>query len=396
MKKQQDDLFKSLEESPLSGKTSITQSQKVEHTVSNDPLVICPQCGGHALATAHVDLHSGNTFYCCSGKCGEYYFTPQTKEIDEKLKIYVSEEISVSSKYDQENLFNTEAPKKATGKTIESLEYSRAQATAVMRRFKGALPQSVMRADRKSRREADLSTGSYDASSVYFGVWQNSSRGCANGALSAFPQNIGRCCVELYSERMQTVIDPFAGHNSRMELCVKAHRHYIGFDVSARFMQFNRERAKLLREQYSDVEITLHEADSRKMSEYVEQWSGNFTITSPPYYDIEDYGDEHSQLGKATSYAEFLRALSRVAEQNFRALKSKAFCVWFVNDFRRDATFHAYHIDVFNLLRAAGFTAWDIMITDFGSSFGQCFPAQVMERKILPKRHEYGLVMRKL
>lgn len=88
--------------------------------------------------------------------------------------------------------------------------------------------------------------------------------------------------------------------------------------------------------------------------------------------------------------------MAKVVKGNYARLKHEAFCCWFINDFRREGVFHAYHIDMFNLLKAAGFEAWDMMITDFGGSFGQCFPAQVVERKILPKRHEYGVIVRKL
>ena len=353
-----------------------------------DPLA-CPKCGAKSLVSARPQ--NGKTHYCvvCTdGQGDNFYFTPAaTKEIK-------TEEINIS-KYDQEKLFNAPV-EAASGKTVESLEYSRAKITEVMRRFNGELPQSIMKADKKSRGASDLATGSYTANEKYSGVFAKSLSGARYGALSAFPQNIGRAVVELYSERGATVVDPFAGHNSRMELVIRLGRNYIGCDISAKFMQFNREQREKLIAEFPDAMIELYECDSRKMDAHVEQWVGDFTLTSPPYYNIEDYGDEHSQLGKAETYAEFLRSLRKVAEQNFRALKSGSYCCWFVNDFRDDGVFNAYHIDTFNILLAAGFVAHDMMIVDFGGSFGQCFPAQVVERRILPKRHEYCIVVRKL
>lgn len=38
---------------------------------------------------------------------------------------------------------------------------------------------------------------------------------------------------------------------------------------------------------------------------------------------------------------------------------------------------------------------WDITITDFGRTFRSAFVNQIVEQKILPKRHEYGIVVRK-
>lgn len=253
---------------------------------------------------------------------------------------------------------------------------------------------SIMKADKKSRGAADLGTGSYDASTEHKGVWGVSGRGCANGALSVFPQNIGRALLLLYTSERDTVFDPFAGHNSRMEFCVRSDRHYIGCDVSKKFMAFNEERAAMLREEYPDIFIKLYEMDSRKCGELEEE--ADFTITSPPYYDIEYYGDEHQQLGRAENYFEFLRSMRKVVEGNYKQLKRGAFCVYFINDFRREGSFHAYHIDMFNILKDAGFTPWDMLISDLGQPLRACFPAQVIEARILPKRHETGLIFRKM
>jgi len=122
--------------------------------------------------------------------------------------------------------------------------------------------------------------------------------------------------------------------------------------------------------------------------------SGDFTLTSPPYYDLEDYGDEPEQLGKQRTYQEFLGGLFEVARENYRVLKDGAFAVWFVNDFRRNKTFHAYHVDTIQLMERAGFVLWDIMVVDIGYPIRAAFAAQVIESQILPKRHEYGLVFR--
>jgi hypothetical protein len=122
---------------------------------------------------------------------------------------------------------------------------------------------------------------------------------------------------------------------------------------------------------------------------------GDFTISSPPYYDIEDYGDEPEQLGKLGSYAAFLDDLQLVMQQNFRCLKSGAYCVWFVNDFRRDGKFHYFHIDTIKRMEEVGFIMNDLLIVDLGNSFREAFINQIVEQKILPKRHEYGLIFKK-
>ena len=87
--------------------------------------------------------------------------------------------------------------------------------------------------------------------------------------------------------------------------------------------------------------------------------------------------------------------MANVAKENYRTLKSGAFAAWYVNDFRRDGKFYSYHIDTKDILEAAGFVMWDIMIVDLGRAFRESFISQIVEQKILPKRHEYGVIARK-
>jgi DNA methylase len=264
-----------------------------------------------------------------------------------------------------------------------------------------------------------------------------SGAGARWGALSRFPQNIGRLLLKLYTKEGDTVVDPFAGHNSRMQLCYQSNRNYIASDLSHEFMVANRKlRDMLIDKNKSDNALTpekkvtatieLHECDSRKTNEnctckltlsqraarnerlqrlrddgrdpadpHVFNKIGDFTITSPPYWDLEYYGDEIGQLGRGNEYRVFLQLLGEVIEQNFRALKSGAFSVWCINDFRKDGKFYSYHEHTANLLREVGFKQHDIAITDLGGSFGQAFASQIVENKILPKRHEYALIFRK-
>ncbi len=120
-------------------------------------------------------------------------------------------------------------------------------------------------------------------------------------------------------------------------------------------------------------------------------WCGN----SPPYYDIEHYGDEPEQMANCPTYEEFLESMQLVMNENFRCLKPGAYAAWFINDFRRRGVFHSYHSDVINLGRQAGFVHHDIIVVHFGRGFRDCFVTQTFTQKIVPKSHEYCVVFRK-
>ena len=301
-------------------------------------------------------------------------------------------------------------------KTLEDVAKSR-EAREQVRQQLGCIPESILLHDKSDKamdlmvdeqgRDYETTFHQPASTATEFGKVSHAERqkslfllsgaGARWGALSRFPQNVGRVLLKLYTKEGDTVVDPFAGHNSRMELCYKSRRNYIGCDISKVFMAANfKLREMLLTETADDLlveknpaTIELHNADSRTMP--VKNNVGDFTITSPPYWCLEDYGDEIGQLGK-NEYPEFLRQLGRVVCENFRCLKSGAFSVWCINDFRYEGKFYPYHLHMAQLLRDAGFKWHDIAITDLGGSFGQAFASQIVQNKILPKRHEYALV----
>jgi DNA modification methylase len=233
-------------------------------------------------------------------------------------------------------------------------------------------------------------------------VTYQGSRGKGKG-LSRFPQNICRKVVKFYTKEWDTVVDPFAGHNSRFQAVFSCNRHYYGQDLCHEFMEDNfKAREMLLAERKGKLFLPtkvpileLVEGDSRKLP-----WPdnfGDFTITSPPYWHLEDYGPEKEQLGTIDdgSYESFLEGLKQVAAENYRVLKPGSYCVWFIQDFRYDGRFYNYHGDTIRIMEEVGFKQQDIIISDLGPSFRATFFVQCFNIKVIPKRHEYGVVMYK-
>lgn len=302
------------------------------------------------------------------------------------------------------------------GKTFKALEESRQKRQEWIRYF-GEIPTSILKHQSTVRAEdsAILDGRSYGGASISLNkkgeskIWKQSflasgrgTRGKGKG-LSRASQNIGTILVKLYSKEGDIIIDPFVGPNSRMEMCFRLGRHYKGQDISQDFISRTEKVKQALVAEYQagfqaqlwpeevlpTVELVC--GDSRVL-QFKDQ-SGDFTITSPPYWDLEHYGDEPEQLGKST-YKGFLQNLQQVIRENYRCLKAGSFCCWLVNDFRKGNTFYSYHSDVITLFREAGFIQHDIAILELGAlaaSFADFF----LSRKILPKRHEYALIFRK-
>jgi len=317
------------------------------------------------------------------------------------------------------------------GRDHESLAGSKETRQELLQRFEGKIPESIMVYNRSDRAidfvadkranevkknlqiESDslLEEGSKEfdfivdqeeyTRSIKSGF--GGSRGTKDDskALSRFFQNIARNVIKFYTEEGDIIVDPFAGHNSRFEAAFRTKRHYYGQDLCHEFMVDNfkirdillkqREDLLFVKEEQTIIELT--EGDSRHLP-----WPdnfGNFTITSPPYWDIEFYGTEAEQLGTGKSYREFLQGMYEVAKENYRVLKPGSFCVWAINDFIKNGNMYSYHIDTLNILMKAGFINWDIIIVDLGSSLRSIFFGASFKAKRIPKRHEYMVVVRK-
>jgi len=297
-------------------------------------------------------------------------------------------------------------------KDVESLKQSERIRQAILTKY-GEVPLSIWRIDfsknklvhdieetqnkiAEQKHKKWIEKGLYDES-LYerFSMSSKSVRG-KDAGLSIFPYDVAERIIKFYSQPYDIILDPCAGHATRMTAAFNLSRNYIGYDVSKCFMEHNR---KVLKELWSntlikpEIAIILKE----KSSEYIEEPTDSIDMifTSPPYYDTEYYGDEPEQLGWNKTYKEFLGGLKRVMMQCFRVLKPNHFCIFNVNDFRKEGIFYAYHNDVIQLAKYIGFLIHDVVILDWGSSIFACFASQIEDYKVTAKVHEYLIVMRK-
>ena len=299
-------------------------------------------------------------------------------------------------------------------KDQESLEESRKIRQMLIDKW-GLIPGSVIDADWSERASDDTITtndmkraSGYDTNNTF----ALSGTGSTGGAMSRFPQNVCRWAISFWApEKLEssgyfgnylpTVLDPFAGHNSRMESTFLSNRNYVGSDICHEFIEHNRKVLARLQEHNKsalipvDSQVILHEIDSRNLSSKVAPESMDFCITSPPFYNVEIYGPEAEQLSNCPTYEDFLKDLQIIANACYLALKSGAYCVWEFNDFRRDNRFFTYHADGLNLFRQAGFVIKDIVIVNYNASFYKAFLSFIEHLKVTAKQHSYLIVGQK-
>jgi len=85
------------------------------------------------------------------------------------------------------------------------------------------------------------------------------------------------------------------------------------------------------------------------------------TITSPPYWNLKDYGND-SQIGFGQTYEEYLDDLQKVFSSVYRGTKKNG-SLWIISDsFKYDGEMRLLPFDLANRLKKAGWILQDVII----------------------------------
>jgi len=158
---------------------------------------------------------------------------------------------------------------------------------------------------------------------------------------STMPAELVEFFVKYYSKPGDVYLDPFMGQGIRMQVAKYLGLDYYGYDLSEEFYKYVKQVQTKIDD--GSTVMSVNWGDSRHPDK-VPDGIGDFSFHSPPYWDIEYYGDEPEQLGNG-SYEEFLLGLEDVARAWYPKFKSGAWHVVNVNDFRRGNKFYSYHSD---------------------------------------------------
>lgn len=106
----------------------------------------------------------------------------------------------------------------------------------------------------------------------------------------------------------------------------------------------------------------IYNIDSRRISEVLsDDIRLQTTISSPPYYDMKDYGEEN-QIGFGQSYEGYLQDIKNVFEQVYHYTKDDG-TLWIIIDtFKRNNSIVLLPFDVASKLQETGWLLQDIII----------------------------------
>jgi len=105
----------------------------------------------------------------------------------------------------------------------------------------------------------------------------------------------------------------------------------------------------------------VHKIDARKLNEIIKSEIIDVTITSPPYFNLKDYGYKE-QIGYGQLYDEYLNDLSTVFKNVFDCTKETGTLWVIIDSFRQDGEVVPLPFDFSNRIKDIGWKLKDVIV----------------------------------
>ena len=137
--------------------------------------------------------------------------------------------------------------------------------------------------------------------------------------------------VQRYTSEGDTVLDPFCGSGTTLDVCKDTNRRGVGFDVAP-------------------TRPDIVNADARSIP--LKQRSVDLVFFDPPYADNLDYSDDPRCLGKLKPDGRFQRAMRLVLGECARVLRDDRVLAIYVCDvFKKDRGFYPIGFEILEMAR---------------------------------------------
>ncbi len=184
-----------------------------------------------------------------------------------------------------------------------------------------------MRAPRKPQLQPQVTT-LWDYPSQHYGDTEQGSASFRGATPSYVIWNV----VQRFSKEDETVLDPFCGSGTTLDVCKDTRRRGVGFDVAP---------------SRNDIQ----NADARSMP--LKQKSVDLIFFDPPYADNLDYSNDPRCLGKLKPDGRFQRAMRLVLDECARVLRDERVLAIYVCDvFKKDRGFYPLGFEIFEMAKA--------------------------------------------
>jgi DNA modification methylase len=226
---------------------------------------------------------------------------------------------------------------------------------------------------------------------VYGGKIANKRR--EHGA--AFPVELAKHYINIYTSAGDTVLDPFLGVGTVADACTLLNRNCIGFEINEKYFKRALEGIDSVdanSDTVYEIERNIYQDSCLRLMNYLQPESVDLTITSPPYsnllhkvaahfagytYEKNIYKSQARQLARPYSdnvedlgnldWNGYLEKVTELMGMLYKVSKQGSFNVWVVRDFR-DIEDHIPYVNLHSkIIDCATSQQWilvDIVIWD--------------------------------
>jgi DNA modification methylase len=212
---------------------------------------------------------------------------------------------------------------------------------------------------------------------------------------AAFPLELAKHFINIYTSEGDTVLDPFLGVGTVSDACTLLNRLCIGFEINENYLGLARQGLDPVdcnSHPVHDVEHKLYQESCLHLLDYTEPSSIDLTITSPPYSNLlhkvaahfagytyqkniyknqgriltRPYSDHEEDFGNL-DWEGYLNNVSKLMGLLYQVAKEGSFNVWVVRDFRDIEDHIPYvnlHSKIIDCATSQGWILVDIVIWD--------------------------------
>lgn len=188
-----------------------------------------------------------------------------------------------------------------------------------------------------------------------------------------------------------SILDPFAGGNTRGLVASILGYKYTGIDLSTDQIQANREAAEKIRENPTWIHGNSLNIDTLVEGEY------DMIFSCPPYYDLEVYTDNQEDISNKENYEAFLVEYKEIIKKAVAKLKNDRFAVWVVGDIRdKEGNYRGLVHDTVQAFKEAGMAHYnDIILSNAIATAGLRAKNTFENNRKVVKIHQNVLVFKK-
>lgn len=204
---------------------------------------------------------------------------------------------------------------------------------------------------------------------------------------SIFNPHLAQMIISAYAPIGARIFDPFAGGGTRGFVSSAMKHEYFGIEI--RQNEVDRLKARMA-EIGTYFEVVC--GDSRNYP--IDTSAFDFSLTCPPYYDLEIYSDIEGDMSNVQTYGQFTGMLRDSIKTTYKALKQGSLSVWVVGNFRdKRGDLRHFNGDFVRLATECGFRLHDELIFWGASNVAFQRSGQFVANRRSVRVHEYIIIL---